>query len=140
MRGECREDGFTGGQRAEKVDAIVEYQRLLLQARAQRAVADALLRATGSVEWVDDENLMDAVTAVSGSGPAYFFYVVEAMADALRLFGIGASWGGYESLALTYPQGVHGWKGGALIRLHVGLEDPADLIADLARGLAAADR
>ena len=36
---------------------------------AQRAVADALLRATGSVEWVDDESLMDAVTAVSGSGP-----------------------------------------------------------------------
>ena len=37
---------------------------------AQRATADALLRATGSVEWVEDEGLMDAVTAVSGSGPA----------------------------------------------------------------------
>jgi pyrroline-5-carboxylate reductase len=38
---------------------------------AQRATADALLQAAGSVEWVDDESLMDAVTAVSGSGPAY---------------------------------------------------------------------
>jgi cysteine-S-conjugate beta-lyase len=57
--------------------------------------------------------------------------------DALRLFGIGASWGGFESLALTYAQGIRGWSGGALIRLHVGLEDPADLIADLAQGLAA---
>ena len=57
----------------------------------------------------------------------------------MRLFGIGASWGGFESLALTYPQGIKGWSGGALIRLHVGLEDPADLIDDLARGLAAMD-
>jgi cysteine-S-conjugate beta-lyase len=56
--------------------------------------------------------------------------------DRLRLFGIGASWGGFESLALTYPQ-IHGWDGGALVRLHIGLEDPADLIADLARGFAA---
>ena len=45
--------------------------------------------------------------------------------------------GGLESLALTYPEGIGGWNDGALIRLHVGLEDPADLIDDLARGLAA---
>ena len=48
----------------------------------QRAVADALLRATGSVEWVDDEALMDAVTAGSGSGPAYVFLLAEELARA----------------------------------------------------------
>jgi cystathionine beta-lyase len=67
---------------------------------------------------------------------------VNAMIDALRLFGLGYSWGGYESLVIPCdPQlGVRASApelGGPLVRFHVGLEDPNDLIADLARGLRA---
>jgi pyrroline-5-carboxylate reductase len=49
---------------------------------AQRDLANRLLAATGSVEWTEDEALMDAVTAVSGSGPAYVFLLAEALAEA----------------------------------------------------------
>jgi len=69
--------------------------------------------------------------------PAYSEADIFAMVDSLRLFGIGASWGGYESLALpttnfiTRSAGT-GDFGGPMVRFHVGLEDTADLIADLA--------
>lgn len=56
----------------------------------QRATADALLRATGAVEWVGDEALMDAVTAVSGSGPAYIFLLTEELARAGVAAGLPA--------------------------------------------------
>ena len=56
----------------------------------QRTTADALLRATGAVEWVDDEALMDAVTAVSGSGPAYIFLLAEELARAGVTAGLPA--------------------------------------------------
>jgi pyrroline-5-carboxylate reductase len=49
---------------------------------AQRETCDQLLRAVGEVAWVQDEGLMDAVTAVSGSGPAYVFYLAECLAKA----------------------------------------------------------
>lgn len=49
---------------------------------AQKTLADNLLKAVGQVEWVEDEGLLDAVTAVSGSGPAYIFLLMEAMAAA----------------------------------------------------------
>ena len=60
----------------------------------------------------------------------------KRLIDGLELFGIGASWGGYESLATLASHGirrsVQPWPAGRqLIRLHIGLEDPDDLIADL---------
>jgi cystathionine beta-lyase len=66
---------------------------------------------------------------------------VAAMLDGMRLFGMGWSWGGFESLIIpTYPQRtrtVTRWDpAGPCLRLHVGLEDPADLIADLEHGFA----
>ncbi|MGE3870855.1 MAG: pyrroline-5-carboxylate reductase [Pseudorhodoplanes sp.] len=58
---------------------------------AQRDLAQNLLAATGAVEWVEDESLMDAVTALSGSGPAYVFLLAEAMAAAGRAAGLPAA-------------------------------------------------
>ncbi|MBX9929928.1 MAG: pyrroline-5-carboxylate reductase [Methylobacterium sp.] len=54
----------------------------------QREQADALLACVGLVEWLDEEALIDALTAVSGSGPAYVFHLVEALADAGRAAGL----------------------------------------------------
>jgi len=55
---------------------------------AQRELVDALLAAIGIVEWTLDESLMDAVTALSGSGPAYVFLLAECMARAGNLAGL----------------------------------------------------
>lgn len=57
---------------------------------AQRQLADRLMAAVGEVGWVDDEGLIDAVTAVSGSGPAYAFLLAECMAEAGREAGLPA--------------------------------------------------
>ena len=56
----------------------------------QRAIAESILRTAGLTLWVDDEALMDAVTALSGSGPAYFFLVMEAMQRAGEQLGLPA--------------------------------------------------
>ena len=60
-------------------------------APAQRAHAQAVLEAVGEVIWVDDEALLDPVTAVSGSGPAYVFYLIEALERAAREVGLDAA-------------------------------------------------
>ena len=57
---------------------------------AQAAHCKTLLASVGDVEWVTDESLMDAVTAVSGSGPAYIFLLAEAMGQAGRAAGLPA--------------------------------------------------
>ena len=57
---------------------------------AQRGVAESIMRAVGLTLWVRDEASMDAVTALSGSGPAYFFLVMEAMEKAGRALGLSA--------------------------------------------------
>jgi cystathionine beta-lyase len=66
---------------------------------------------------------------------------LAALCERRRHFRIGYSWGGFESLImrakLDTMRSVTPWRGGPLVRLHCGLEDPADLIDDLERGLAA---
>jgi cystathionine beta-lyase len=67
---------------------------------------------------------------------------VDAMLDALKLFGMGYSWGGFESLAIPFDcvgyRTATTWApGGASLRLHIGLENVDDLKADLERGFAA---
>jgi pyrroline-5-carboxylate reductase len=58
---------------------------------AQKQVCEDLLGAVGDVVWLDDEALIDAVTAVSGSGPAYVFLLTEALANAGKAAGLDAS-------------------------------------------------
>jgi cystathionine beta-lyase len=63
----------------------------------------------------------------------------DRFVDSLRLFGLGYSWGGANSLVMPYRIAAmrRGWQcGGTLVRLNIGLEDTADLIADLAQALA----
>jgi pyrroline-5-carboxylate reductase len=56
----------------------------------QRDLAESILRAVGMTQWVEDEDLLDAVTALSGSGPAYFFLVMEALEEAGVALGLAA--------------------------------------------------
>lgn len=52
--------------------------------------AEEILSSAGEVVWLDDESLMDAITAISGTGPAYYFLLTEALAAAAREFGLPA--------------------------------------------------
>jgi pyrroline-5-carboxylate reductase len=56
--------------------------------QSDRSLAEALMASLGDVLWLNDEALMDSVTAVSGSGPAYVFLMVEALAEAARAQGL----------------------------------------------------
>ena len=56
----------------------------------QRKLAETIMSAVGKTVWIEDESLMDTVTAVSGSGPAYFFYVMQSINDAAVNNGLDA--------------------------------------------------
>jgi pyrroline-5-carboxylate reductase len=66
---------------------------------SQKAAANAIMQAVGSTVWLDDEALIDPVTAVSGSGPAYVFYFIEAMQEAAQQMGLSPGQG--QQLALA---------------------------------------
>lgn len=73
--------------------AMIQSGATVLHAAAgvsdqQKDLAENILRAVGLTRWVDDECMMDAVTALSGSGPAYFFLVMEAMENAATKLGL----------------------------------------------------
>jgi pyrroline-5-carboxylate reductase len=65
----------------------------------QRAIADAILRAVGKTVWLENEALLDPLTAISGSGPAYVFYFIEALQKAAEEMGLNQSQS--RELALT---------------------------------------
>ena len=86
--------------------------------QGQKAMVTALMDAIGHTAWIENEAEMDAVTALSGSGPAYVFLMVEAMAEAGRTLGLPA-----ETAARLARQTIVG--AGAL--LEAADEDPATL-------------
>lgn len=89
---------------------------------AQRDCAESLLRAVGTIVWVSDEGALDTVTALSGSGPAYFFAVMEAMEQAAVELGLDTE----QARLLTLETAL----GAAKMALEAGAA-PAELRANV---------
>ena len=125
-------------QQMENADKVARW--LQAQKQVRRVIYPALESDPGHALWRRD---------FSGAASLFSFVMqpateaqVAAFINALEVFGIGSSWGGFESLAIVARveryRTVTKWDpGGPTIRLHIGLEDPDDLIADLERGFAA---
>jgi cystathionine beta-lyase len=132
----------TLGVRLERhqASALAVAQWLAGRPEVARVLHPALPGDPGHALWARD---------MSGASGLFSFVLAgggdrarAALIDALQLFGIGYSWGGFESLALPvdprpYRSATRWEAEGPAVRLHIGLEDPGDLIADLERGLAA---
>ena len=86
--------------------------------QAARRAAEGVLAAVGTTLWVEDEALLDAVTAVSGSGPAYFFRLMELLEAAARDLGLPAEAARRLSIETAY---------GAACMAHAGVDPPAAL-------------
>ncbi len=126
---------------AAQMQAGIEVaQWLRARPEVKQVLHPALPGAPGHALWQRDFTGACSLFGVEFQ-PRFSVEATHAFAEALELFGIGASWGGYESLVLPTTGFVTRTAGsgtfeGPLVRLHIGLEDPADLIADLERGLA----
>jgi cystathionine beta-lyase len=123
-------------ERHEK-NALAVARWLQTRPEVSRVLYPALPEDPGHALWKRDflgaSGLFGIVLKPSPKAAVY------AMIDALDLFGIGSSWGGFESLILpTNPERIRSatrWIAeGPTLRLHIGLEDPQDLIEDLDRG------
>jgi len=90
---------------------------------AQRAAAERIARSVGEVVWVTEEDQLDLVTALSGSGPAYFFLLAEHMAAAAEALGLAAPLARTLAAATLY---------GAGLLTHTGDGDVAALRAEIA--------
>ena len=151
---------------AQVLGQCVSPDDAYLAARGLRTLAVRMARHCDSgltiAHWLQDQPQVSRVLhpAVSdcpghdlfvrdfeGSAGLFGFELIDGSAeaaarfvDALHHFGIGYSWGGYESLALPVEpsrcRSAVGWSSGIVIRLHIGLEDPRDLIADLAQAFS----
>ena len=113
-----------------------------LQARAEvkQVIYPALEGDAGHAVWKRDFDGAASLFGIVLNATAA--QAITAFVDALELFGIGSSWGGFESLVTVVHAEAHRsatrWNpGGTPLRLHIGLEDPEDLIADLDRAFAA---
>ena len=97
---------------------------------SQLQLCDALLQAVGVVAWVDDEGLMDAVTAVSGSGPAYVFLLAECMAEAGIEVGLPAELAAELALAtVAGAGGLFHQSGEAAATLRANVTSPGGTTA-----------
>jgi pyrroline-5-carboxylate reductase len=87
---------------------------------SQREAADRILRAVGQTVWLEDEAQIDPVTAVSGSGPAYVFFFIEALQQAAAELGLSAEQG--RALALATFEGA--------AQLAVNSDEPVTLLRE----------
>lgn len=99
--------------------AVVANQQV---SDAQRAVAEQLLQAVGMVAWLPDESLIDVATATSGSGPAYFFLLMESLIAAASRYGLPDNCARELVIATAL---------GAARMAHAGAESPAALRASV---------
>ena len=127
-------------ERQEK-SALAVAAWLAQQPEVKQVLFPALPGAPGHEIWKRDFTGACSLFGVVLQ-PQFTEAALHRLVEALDLFGIGASWGGYESLVLPTSGSLtrtagSGDFGGMVLRLHIGLEAPEDLIADLTGGLAA---